>query len=225
MRYWVVDSETTGVGEEDKVVEIAGLYCEDGVVVDHYRSFVDPGISIPPTASAIHHITDKDVDGAPSIEDAMAPFFDKEFEYVVAHNSGFDRRFMDFGNCPWLCTWKLSMRLFPDAPSHSNQVLRYFFGLEDPVLAKQEFAHRALYDSEITTNLFHYILQNATKEDPWPGMQQVSENPILLKKVNFGKHYGMLWSEVPSNYLNFIINKSSGWDENVLHTAKYYYNR
>lgn len=225
MRYWVVDSETTGVGEDDKAVEVAGFYCEDGKIISHYKTLVNPGMPIPATASAIHHIVDEEVIGAPSIDEAMAPFFDVEFEYVVAHNSNFDRRFMDFGNCPWLCTWKLSMAVIPDAPSYSNQVLRYYLGLRSPIVAEKEFAHRALYDSEITTELFHYIQTKAQSDDPWAGMEKVSNSPVLLKKVNFGKHIGMLWSEVPKNYLNFILHKSSGWDENVMHTAKFYYNR
>lgn len=223
MRYWVVDSETTGVGDEDKAVEVAGFYCEDGRVVWHYRSFVDPGIPIPCTASAIHHITDRDVKGAPSIEEAMAPFFDHEFDYVIAHNAQFDKRFMDFGNCPWLCTWKLANRVFPDAPSYSNQVLRYFLNLPDPTVASIEFAHRALYDSEVTTSLFGAIVAKATSDDPWPGMQKVSESPVILRKVGFGKHAGKLWSEVDRGYLDYILNKSSGWDENVLATAQHWY--
>lgn len=223
MRYWVVDSETTGVKHEDKAVEVAGFFFEDGKMVDYYQSLVNPGIPIPPEASAIHHIVDGDVKGSPSIEEAMVPFFEKEFDYVIAHNAAFDKRFMDFGTCPWLCTWKLSMRVYPDAPSYGNQVLSYYLGLPRPEHAAASMAHRALYDSEVTSHLFLDILSKATTEDPWEAMAKLTNNPTLLKKVAFGAHKGKLWSEVPRSYLDYILHKSSGWDENIMHTARHYY--
>lgn len=222
MRYWVVDSETTGTGDEDKAVEVAGIFCEDDRIISHYSSLVNPGIPIPPQASAIHHIVSRDVAEAPSIEDAMTPFFDEEFDFVVAHNANFDKRFMDFGECPWVCTWKLSNRVYPDAPSHSNQFLRYFLGLPDPVLADKQFAHRALYDAEVTTYLFMNLLSKAVSDEPVARMIELSNSPVLLHKVAFGKHQGKLWKDVPRDYLNYILYKSSGWDDNVLHTAKFY---
>lgn len=224
MRYWVVDSETTGVGAEDKAVEVGGFLCEGKTIIKHYESLVNPGIPIPCTASAIHHITDEDVRNAPSIEDAIAPFFDEEFDFVVAHNAVFDKRFMDFGEAPWICTMRLSRRVIPEAPSHSNQALRYFLGLEAPKHASVLLAHRALYDSEVTTHLFHHILDLATTDDPIEGMLKVSNNPQLLKTVNFGTHKGKEWRNVPRSYLDYILHKSSGWEEDVLHTARYYFN-
>lgn len=224
MRYWVVDSETTGVSAEDKAVEVGGFLCEGKTIIKHYESLVNPGIPIPCTASAIHHITDEDVRNAPSIEDAIAPFFDEEFDFVVAHNAAFDKRFMDFGNAPWACTFRLARRVIPDAPSHSNQALRYFLGLPAPEHASVLLAHRALYDSEVTTHLFHHILDLATTDDPIEGMLKVSNNPQLLKTVAFGAHKGKEWKNVPRNYLDYILHKSSGWDDDILYTARHYFN-
>ncbi|HEX9430805.1 MAG TPA: exodeoxyribonuclease X, partial [Candidatus Bathyarchaeia archaeon] len=140
-------------------------------------------------------------------------------------NAAFDRRFMDFGECPWACTYKLAMVVYPNAPSHKNQVLRYFLNLQKLVHANAVFAHRALYDSEVTTYLFQHLLGRATSEEPLEGMLKVSNNPILLKKCRFGKHKDKLWQDVPKDYLDYIINKSSGWDEDTLYTAKHYYQR
>lgn len=223
MRYWVVDSETTGIGDEDKACEVAGFYCEDNRILSHYETLVNPGIPIPAIASGIHHITDAMVQGAPDIHDAMAPFFDEEFDFVVAHNAEFDKRMMDFGECPWVCTWKLANVVYPDAPSYKNQALRYWLGLPDPEYAKMSFAHRGLYDSEVTTHLFQNLLSKAVSDEPVEKMIDISNRPLLLRKVGFGKHAGMQWSEVPRSYLDFILHKSSGWDANTLHTAKYYY--
>lgn len=225
MRYWVVDSETTGVGADDRAVEVAGFLFEDDRFIRYHTSLVNPGIPIPPEASAVHHLTDEDVADAPSIDEAMMPFFDDEFEFVVAHSCAFDRRFMDFGEAPWMCTLKLARAVYPDLPSHKNQYLRYALKLPKLVHSyhAQAAAHRALYDSEVTTYLFQHLLTKATSEEPIQKMLHVSNNPSLLKTCRFGKHKDKLWKDVPRDYLDYILNKSSGWDEDTLYTARYYY--
>lgn len=229
MRYWVVDCETTGFGNEDKVVEVGGFYCEDDRIIKHYESLVNPGRDIPAEVSAIHHITAKHVVDAPTIEDAMMPFFDEDFDFVVAHKADFDKKFMDFGECPWACTLKLSKVVYPNAPSHKNQVLRYHLGLPDPIYASASFAHRALYDAEVTTHLFHHLLSKATSEEPMEKMLHVSNNPILLKTCKLKKHADKPWSEVPRDYLNWILNPRTPhpqpFDEDIIFTARYYYDR
>lgn len=229
MRYWVVDSETTGVGAEDKACEVAGFFVVDGEIVSHHESLVNPGIPIPPEASAIHHITDEDVQDAPGIEDAMMPFFEEEFDFVVAHQAAFDKRMMDFGEAPWACTLKMSRAVYPDAPSHKNQFLRYYLNLPKLTYASTSFAHRALYDSECTTHLFQHLLSKATSENPIESIIHLSNNPRLLKTCKLKKHMDKPWSEVPRDYLNWILNPRTPhpqpFDEDIVFTARYYFER
>src|SRR5690606_2139449 len=151
------------------------------------------------------------------------PFFDEEFEFVVAHNAAFDKKFLDFGQAPWACTWKLATRVYPEAPSHSNQVLRYWLRLPAPSIASVQFAHRALYDSEVTTYLFHNLLSKAMSEEPLEGILKVSNNPVLLKTCHRNKPKGKPWSEVPRYYLDWILHKSGGWPEVIPSTARTYH--
>ena len=231
MRYWVVDSETTGIGPNDRAVEVAGFLFEGTNFIKHHTSLVNPGIPLPPEASMIHHLRDRDVANAPPIEDAMAPFFDDDFEFVVAHNAAFDRRFMDFGNAPWMCSLKLSRLMYPEAPNHKNQFLRYWLDLPDLVYSyhAQAAAHRALYDSEVTSYLFHHLLGRATSDDPVEKMLHASNNPSLLKTCRLKKHEGIPWSEVPRDYLNWILNPkkphAQPFDEDIVFTAQYYFER
>lgn len=231
MRYWVVDSETTGVGPQDKAVEIAGFFCEDGEIINYYQSLVNPGIPIPAEASAIHHIVDEDVIDAPDIEEAMLPFFNEDFDFVVAHNALFDKRMMDFGQAPWACSLKMSRVVYPDAPSHKNQFLRYWLNLPKlkHSIGGNSFAHRALYDSEVTTHLFQHLLTKATTENPMDAIIHLSNSPTLLKKCKLNKHKDKLWSEVPRDYLNWILNPRTPhpqpFDEDIVYTARYYYER
>jgi exodeoxyribonuclease X len=229
MKYWVVDSETTGVGPNDKAVEVAGFLCEGTQVLRYYSCLVNPGIPIPHEASEIHHLTDEDVKDSPPIEDAMMPFFDDDFDFVVAHSAAFDKRFMDFGEAPWACSLKLARAVYPDAPSHRNQFLRYHLGLPKLVHSyhAQAAAHRALYDAEVTTYLFQHLLSKATSDDPIARMLKVSNEPQLLKTCKLKKHEGKPWSEVPRDYLNWILNPKTPhprpFDEDVVYTARFYY--
>lgn len=226
MRFWIVDSETTGLDPSvDKAVEVGGILLEDGKIVKHYESLVNPGIPIPPEASAVHHIVDHMVADAPGIEAALLPILEEEVDFIVAHNAKYDMGFLDLGEYDWLCTWKLANKVFPDAPSYGNQVLRYYLGLPDPVLGK--YPHRALYDVEVTTSLFLRICQMAKTDDPWEGMLKVTNSPVLLRKCNFGEHAGKPWSEVPRSYLDWIVNKSKkdSWGEDKWFTACYWYDR
>lgn len=51
-------------------------------------------------------------------------------------------------------------------------------------------------------------------------MIQITRSPSLLYKCVFGKNAGKLWSEVPKDYLSWIINQD--FDEDVKYTAGYY---
>ena len=51
-------------------------------------------------------------------------------DLFVAHNADFEQSFLpEFAAVPWVCTFRAALRLVPDATSHSNQALRYHFGV------------------------------------------------------------------------------------------------
>ena len=66
----VIDLETTGTDTKDaRIVEISVLRVEPSGVRDHRTRRVNPGIPIPPEATAIHGIRDEDVANEPSFAD------------------------------------------------------------------------------------------------------------------------------------------------------------
>ncbi len=76
----VFDLETTGTDPaKDRIVEIAMLRIEPAGTVRTLSSLVDPGVPIPPGATAVHGITDIDVRGQPTL-DLLAPEIHRNLE-------------------------------------------------------------------------------------------------------------------------------------------------
>ena len=91
--YWqqqplFLDTQTTGLGPKDEVVQVAVVDWWGRVLLD---TLVKPTIPIPPAASAIHGITDDMVADAPTFKD-IAPALKGllEFETVVIYNTDYD---------------------------------------------------------------------------------------------------------------------------------------
>ena len=61
------DTETTGIRfEKDRIIEIAAY---DPIENREFCEFINPGLPIPPQATAIHNITDEMVADAPDFGD------------------------------------------------------------------------------------------------------------------------------------------------------------
>jgi len=224
----IMDVETTGMESTDAVVQIGqcDVRIVDGVGTVGMPSsmFVNPGRPIPAEARAIHHIRDKDVAGAPSPEVGLAQLMAGPPDAFCAHNNQFDRMFFAGGDRPWICSLKVARRVWPDAPRHGNQVLRYHLGIDD----REGFeawhslpAHRAGPDAYITAWLICEALKCATVDQ----MIEWSSQPSLLPgKIGFGKHRGALWQELPPDYLAWIADKSE-LDADTKFTARHHLKR
>lgn len=154
-RYCLIDVETTGFNPmRDRIVEIACAVIEGECVTERWSTLVRPGISIPPYATAVHGITNRMVAGAPRLSRALkrARRFCRG-RIVATHNARFDLSFVGTRLCPQaLCTLRLSRALFPDAPNHKNQTLRYYLGID--ALAEEPLtAHRALGDALVSAHV------------------------------------------------------------------------
>lgn len=204
-RVIVLDTETTGLDPaEHRLVELAAVGVDRKEEV--YESFIYPGRDIPPEAKAIHHITEKMCEGAPTISQAIEQMLSimGPPEVIVAHNAKFDRGFIEAAFPPnfkpkWICTYRSALVVYPYAPGHSNQVLRYWLGLE-PDLPPGLAPHRALYDILVTREIFQSLLTQKSINELW----QISNNPVLLEVVSFGKHKGKRWAEVDRGYLRWV---------------------
>ena len=220
----VVDTETTGFStEDDEVVEIAAVrFSWDGekyVAGECRTCLVDPCRDIPVVSSAVHHLTNKDVEGARKIYEAIEYVGIRKDDIIVAHNATFDSGFLpEFCENRWICTWKCAQKLIPDAPAYGNQVLRYYLGIEvEGGNGRSGQPHSAGYDARTTAGLLEILLSKASVEE----LLSISDSPVLLKKMPFGKHKGVEFSKVPADYRRWLRGQSD-LDQDLRYTLDHY---
>ncbi len=230
-RIRVVDFETTGAPDDGDpephaICEIGWCDVVQGIagVKNESRSYlVNPKRPISIAAMAVHHITDEDAAAGESVANALRMLFveDGPVDMFCAHNAAFERHFFEIPGISWLCTYKIALRLWPDAPTHSNNGLRYFLRL--PIMDREyaNATHRAGPDAYVTAHLLDRILAEARqREIPFATLEAWSKFPPLFHKVSFGKHRGMIWSELPPDYLRWIADKSD-MDADTKANARY----
>lgn len=203
-----IDFETTGIPNEadnHAIVEIG--WC-DGTIP---RSVLcNPGRPIPAEAMAVHHITDAMVaDATGDLSVLGTP------DYFAAHAADYERQFFKT-EIPFICTYKVALRLWPEAAQHNLQFLRYHLDL----IVNAELCqppHRAGPDAYLCAKLMERIIaeDRVTIDD----MVRWSNGPALLPRINFGKHKGAKWDAVPLEYLEWIVHKSD-LDRDVKANAK-----
>jgi exodeoxyribonuclease X len=210
-------------------VETTGFSPQHDRRIDAFESLIDPGCPIPATASAVHHLTDECVRGAPAL-DAVTPWL-KAFvadAVVVAHNAPFDLGFLPFLRLrPTLCSMRFAQLVLPDAPNYKNQVLRYHLGVRDPALLSS-LPHRALGDAIVTSLIFDYCVGRYLAAGGIDRVARAIEEtiaPRLLTAFRFGRHRGQPIAEVPSDYLSWLVAEAASPSSDARYTAQSELNR
>lgn len=202
MRVRVIDLETGGNGPHD-VCEIGWqdvTQAADGRWrVDEERGafLVNPGRPISPDTMAIHHIRDADVAGAPFWKDIAPSVLRPEggVAALAAHRAAFEQRYCAprlSGGADWICTWKCALRLWPQLPRFSNQLLRYQRKPEGLVHAIGLPAHRAMPDAYVTAHHLRDMLNEASLAQ----LRAWSREPGLLPRVPSGPSRGRSWDQL-----------------------------
>ena len=122
-----------------------------------------PKHKISPGALATHQITEEMVKDAPEIGE-IKPSPTVGADIFVAHSAAFDRQFFPAREHPWICTQMAARRVWPEAPSYSNQNLRNWLNLEFPDPERTLPPHRAGPDTYVTAHILLRLLQERTIE-------------------------------------------------------------
>jgi len=124
----VLDTETTGLGSYDEIIEIALVNFQGNVI---YESLVRPTIEIPPDSTRINRISNEMVKSSPSWKEVwnqVQPLLSRK--PVVIYNSEFDVRLMQqshrIARIPWtnvftpVCLMKLYAAFLGEWNSYKN---------------------------------------------------------------------------------------------------------
>ncbi|HEX7695095.1 MAG TPA: exonuclease domain-containing protein [Sphingomonas sp.] len=221
----VIDLETTGdappqhgvleIGWQDVALDADGRWDLSG---EGGSRMVNPGRPIPPITQAVHHILDEQVADAPYWIDVARPILDPYPRRLAlaAHRADFEQQFCTptlTHGADWICTWKCAMRLWPDSPSFSNQMLRYWRKPEGLVHERGLPAHRAFPDAYVTA--FH--LRDMLNEASVAQLIDWSNQPGLLPRVRFGPDRGKEWTEIAEDSLTGFLTDR---DPDVRFTAE-----
>lgn len=182
----VLDFETTGHSPSlgDRPIEVGAVRIEDDMIIDRFQALMNPGFTISWFIESLTGISNELVAAAPDCEEVMTCFADWIGETpLVAHNVGFDRKFLDAElarlgrerSNPMACTVLASRRLFPEAPNHKLATLVNHLG----IFTDGTF-HRALADAEMTGHLWIALtdlLRSRYRLDavPFALMQEVTQ--------------------------------------------------
>jgi hypothetical protein len=73
-----------------------------------------------------------------------------------------------------------------------------------------------MYDVKCLLALYKHFRKSKSPEE----MAYMTQQPVLLSQVTFGKYRGTPWNEVPRDYLKWITKNE--FDEDTTYTAHYY---
>ncbi len=210
-RIRVIDLETAGNGPHD-VCEIGWQDVEQGVdgswrlSADRGSRLVNPGRPISPETMAVHHILDEHVAAAPFWKTIAAEVLRPHGGVLAlaAHRAAFEQRYCRpnlTGGAGWICTWKGALRLWPQLPSFSNQMLRYVRRPHGLVHEMGLPAHRALPDAYVTAHHLRDMLNEATVEQ----LLAWGQEPGLLPRVPAGADRGKPFRNLDDDALKALV--------------------
>lgn len=212
------DTETTGIGEKDRLCQLA--IKERGVSEPLLNARYKPPVPISYGAMGVHHITQKMVDSEPAFKDApqyidIKNLFEHESVISVAHNAAFDIGMLareEIFPTRTICTYKVAYALDTDSKleQYKLQYLRYMLGLEI-----EATAHDAMGDVLILEAVFEYLFsqlvkEHASEDAALSEMLDISARPMLFTTIRFGKYRGKRLDEVVEmdrGYLSWLLNQ------------------
>lgn len=161
----VLDTETTGLDTaKDRVIEIGACrpVHSDTAEWDEFQRLVDPGVPVPQSSTAIHGITDQDLEGATDFPAAMNAFVSWAGPSVfVGYSVGFDMAVLKAEHERHEILWRpprcLDVRLLvyvlaPNLPNPSLDTAADWLGID------VSNRHRALGDATVTARMFQALI-------------------------------------------------------------------
>lgn len=166
----VLDLETSGASPTtgSAITEIGAVKVRGGEVLGTFKTFVNPGTSLPPFITELTGITDEMLADAPRIESVLPLLFEflgsENSTVFVAHNAPFDLSFLKASAVLHGYTWP-NFRVIDTVKAArfvltKDDVANYQLGTL-AIYFRTEISpnHRALDDALATVDVLHGIIE------------------------------------------------------------------
>jgi len=242
-KYILFDTETTGISEEDKIIQIGLMIVHgknDFEIIDELCS---TDVPIKLEAMSVHNITPDMIENKPKFANTkssenLSKYNNKE-NYLIAHNIKFDLGMLNkegFKNEYTLIdTLRCAKHLYSDMPFHKLQYLRYALDLyktEEDEAKKLNItikAHDAIGDVLVMKLFLSKLVQKVKDEfgaiNPMIKLAELTNTPVLIKAFKFGKYKGSNIEDVAkkdSGYIIWMRNNMEDLDEDMKFTLDQY---
>ena len=234
-KYVILDTETTGIGEKDRVIQL-GYVVLGGPEVEVLNEFNSSDVPISFGAMEVHGITQDIIEGKPVCTETKAfkrlQELNDNDNYVIIHNAPFDLGMLEKEGfnvkMKVIDTLRVAKHILPDEEAHRLQYFRYKMGLykeeekEAKALGVVVKAHDAIGDVLILKLLLSKLktLVGAAfpRDNPVEKMVDLTNTPILVKVFRFGKYKDKSLEEVAredAGYLRWMLKSMDNLDDDM----------
>ncbi len=242
--YILFDTETTGNGEEDRVIQVGAFVVHDKEKIEVIDELCYSEHPISLEAMEVHHITPEMIESKPPFKETRFAETIERYNvpenFLIAHNIAFDLgmiRKEGFENRYTLIdTVRCAKHLFADLPYYRLQYLRYALGLykieaeEAEKLGVSIQAHDAIGDVLVLKLLLSKLVAAARErfegEHPMATLVRLTQTPVLMTHLRFGKYKDRKIEEIARldpDYLHWM-RKNIDLDEDMAYSIDYYLN-
>lgn len=236
-KFVLLDTETTGTGERDRIVQLGFIALAPGGGAQVHEALCSAPVPIGIGAMEVHHITSEMIEGKPLCTETKAYEVLCELNtpenYLIIHNAPFDLGMLEKegfeSRMQLIDTLRCARHVFDDEEAHRLQYFRYKMALyREEAQAASALgitikAHDALGDV-LTLKLFLSKLRSRV-EARFPGVNPVEKMVALTKEpvfykgaLRFGKHKGKTLFEIAAedrNYLQWMVEKMENIDADM----------
>ena len=234
-RYIILDTETTGTGETDRVIQL-GYIVLGTKEVEVHNEFFTSDVPISFGAMEVHGITPDMIEGKSTCRESESYKrlleLNTDENYIIIHNAPFDLGMLEkegFNTqMKVIDTLRVAKHILPDEDAHRLQYFRYKMELykeeekEAAALGVVVKAHDAIGDVLILKLLLSRLKDEVASqfpgENPVEKMVDLTATPILVKNFRFGKHKGKSLEEVAredSGYLRWMLSSMENLDDDM----------
>ena len=234
-KYIILDTETTGVEDNDRVIQL-GFIVLGGAEVEVHNEFFSSDVPISFGAMEVHGITPDMIETKGNCKDSASykrlQELNTDENYLIIHNAPFDIAMLNKEGFNTqmnvIDTLRVAKHIYADEDAHRLQYFRYKMQLykdenkEADSLGIVVKAHDAIGDVLVLKLFLSRLKNDVMKMFPNTNvvekMLDLTATPITIKTFKFGKHKGKDLVDVAredSGYLRWMLSSMENLDEDM----------